>query len=361
MRYDDIWQWENLWLAYRKASTGKRGMAAAATFEYDLIENLHRLADQLREGTWEPGRYHSFFIHEPKRRLISAAPFRDRVVHHAFCNLVEPAFERSFIDHSYANRTGKGTHAARAQAQSYARRFRYVLPCDLQQFFPSVDHDVLIHTLRWKITDNRLLALAGRILESGQDVLANEYTMIWFPGDDLFARNRPRGLPIGNLTSQFWANCFLNPFDQFVTRELRCRGYVRYVDDFLLFGDDIIQLRDWRQAIEERLEKFRLTMHPGNHPRPVTEGIPYLGFVIDPVTIRLKSRKAVHMSRKLRRMTDEYHRGEIDIEAIDVTVAGWVNHVRFGNTVGLRKRVLDPVVLHPRQNVEARRKNVESS
>ena len=111
--------------------------------------------------------------------------------------------------------------------------------------------------------------------------------------------------------------------------------------------------------MKERLQKFRLTMHPGNHARPVTEGIPFLGFVIDPVMIRLKSRKAVHMSRKLRRMMDEYHRGEIDIEAIDATIAGWVNHARFGNTVGLRKRALDPLVLYPHRHRDAKKRDVE--
>ena len=126
----------------------------------------------------------------------------------------------------------------------------------------------------------RLISL---ILQSGVDVLAEAYDMVYFSGDNLLAANRPRGLPIGNLTSQFWANCYLNPFDHFVNRELGCSAYLRYVDDFLLFADDKKTLAVWRDLIVERLARFRLTLHEGSaHPRPSTEGIPLLGFVVYP-------------------------------------------------------------------------------
>ena len=190
--------------------------------------------------TYRPGPYASFNIHEPKRRLISAAPFRDRVVHHALCNVIEPAFERSFIDHSYANRVGKGTHRALDACQAFARRYRYVLPCDVRQFFPSVDHSILERALNRRIQDGGIRWLIRLILDSGVGVLSEEYEMVYFPGDNpstvlrpgsgcssgqgLLAANRPRGLPIGNLTSQFWANCYLNTFDHFVGKELRCSG-----------------------------------------------------------------------------------------------------------------------------------------
>ena len=173
-----------------------------------------------------------FFIHEPKRRLISAAPFRDRVVHHALCQRIEPIFERSFISDSYANRVGKGTHRALNRVQQYARHYPYVLQGDLRQFFPSIDHAILHNMLAAKIDDPEILWLIARILASGSNVLGEEYDMVYFPGDDLFAALRPRGLPIGNLTSQFWANCYLNVFDHFVKRELGCPGYVRYANIF---------------------------------------------------------------------------------------------------------------------------------
>ena len=204
--YTQLTSWDNLLLAYRKAAKGKRGHPNVAAFEYYLEDNLLALQRELYAFTYRPGPYASFTIHEPKRRLISAAPFRDRVVHHALCNIIEPLFERTFIGDSYANRAGKGTHRALDRAQQFARRYRYVLQCDVEQFFPAIDHAILRRILARKIGDERALWLCEQILQSGVGVLAEAYRMTYFPGDDIFAVERPRGLPIGNLTSQFWGN-----------------------------------------------------------------------------------------------------------------------------------------------------------
>jgi len=169
--YDNLCSWENLLLAYRKASRGKRGHPNVAAFEYRLEENLLELQRELLGKSYRPGAYHSFYIHEPKRRLISAAPFRDRVVHHALCNLIEPIFERAFIFDAYANRLGKGTHRALDRAQGFARRYRNVLPCDIRQFFPSIDHAVLREILGRRIGDPDTLWLIGQISQSGVGVL----------------------------------------------------------------------------------------------------------------------------------------------------------------------------------------------
>ena len=338
--YDRICSWDNLVLAYRRASKGKRGQPNVAAFEHRLEDNLLTLQQQLVSKTYQPGAYVSFTIHEPKRRLISAAPFEDRVAHHALCNVIQPLFERSFIADSYANRKGRGTHRALDRAQELARRFQYALPCDVRQFFPSIDHALLRQALARKLDDPDVLWLIDRILASGAGVLCQEYEMVWFPGDDLFAPARPRGLPIGNLTSQFWANCYLNSFDHFVKRELRCVGYERYVDDVLLFGDDKSELWDWRDGIVERLARLRLTIHPGAHPRPVTEGIPFLGFVIYPERRRLKQRKGINFARRFRALARRYAAGEIPLDRITASAQGWANHARYGNTVGLRKAVL---------------------
>ncbi len=342
--YAELCSWDNLLLAYRRASKGKRGQPNVAAFEHHLEDNLLQLQAELRTCTYRPGLYESFYIHEPKRRLISAAPFRDRVVHHALCNLIEPIFERTFIADSYANRVGKGTHRALNRVQKLARRYPYFLQCDLRQFFPSIDHAILRDILARKIADPNVLWLIDRILESGAGVLSEAYEMVYFPGDDLFAVNRPRGLPIGNLTSQFWANVYLNPFDHFVKRELRCKGYVRYVDDLLLFAEDKATLWSWREAVVERLACLRLTIHPGAHPRPVSEGIPFLGFITFPDRRRLKRRKGVYYRRKLRALIAAYEAGEIPLEQVTASVQGWVNHVRYGNTVGLRKAVLGKLI-----------------
>jgi RNA-directed DNA polymerase len=335
-----IARWDNLLQAYQNASRRKRGRGNVAAFEYCLEDNLRSLQAELRRQTYRPGRYHSFFIHEPKRRLISAAPFRDRVVHHALCNLIEPLFERSFIEDSYANRVGKGTHKARDRCQEFARRFRYVLACDARQFFPSLDHAILRGLLAQKIADEQTMWLVDQILQSGVGVLSEQYEMVYFPGDDLFAISRPRGLPIGNLTSQFWANVYLNPFDHFVKRRLRCKGYARYVDDMLLFANDKAQLWEWKAALEAELARYRLTIHPGAQPRPVAEGIPFLGFHIYPDKRRLKRRKGVYYGRRLGRLLRQYEQGEIALDVVSASVRGWVNHLRYANTVGLRKKLL---------------------
>ncbi|MFQ5858033.1 MAG: reverse transcriptase domain-containing protein [Anaerolineae bacterium] len=166
--YPQVCEFENIYLAYRKARKGKRGRPPAATFEFNLEENLVRLRDELASKTYMPGPYVSFYIHEPKRRLISAAPFRDRVVHHALCNIMEPIFERRFIHDSYANRVGKGTHHALDRCTQFARKLPYVLQCDVKQFFPSVDHAILRGIIARVIVDEDVLWLVDQILESGR-------------------------------------------------------------------------------------------------------------------------------------------------------------------------------------------------
>jgi hypothetical protein len=334
--HEQLCTWDHLRQAYDHASRGKRGRPASAAFELYLGDHLLELEKQLQEQTYRPGRYHSFYIHEPKRRLISAAPFRDRVIHHALCALTTPYFEKAFIGDSFANRLGKGTHRALDRCQQFARRHPYVLQCDVRQFFPSIDHAVLREMLLKLLPDDSLNWLIDTVLASGRGVLSEEYEMVYFPGDDLFAAQRPRGLPIGNLTSQWWANCYLNPFDHFVRRELGCCAYLRYVDDFLLFGDDKCQLWEWRSAILNRLARFRLTIHEENSmPRPVTDGIPFLGFVVFPTHRLLKRRKGIAYCRRLKNLILSQ-----SPESVKASVQGWINHVRHGDTYGLRQSVL---------------------
>ena len=344
--YADVYEWDNLYTAYRKAARGKRGKGPASAFEFRLEDNLIDLQDELAAEEYRPGPYASFILRESKRRLISAAPFRDRVVHHALCQVIEPAFERGFIHHSYANRVGKGTHRALDQCQEWMARYRYVLPCDVRQFFPSIDHTLLRRILNRRIQDVAIRRLNGRILESGAGVLREEYEMVYFPGDDLFAVNRPRGLPIGNLTSQFWANCYMDSFDRFVTRGLGCGAYLRYVDDFLLFADDKPTLHRWRSAILERLAELRLTLHESKaQVRPVTEGVRFLGFTVYPTHRRLVPRVGLQYRRRLRALLESYRHNRVTRGAVDGSVRGWINHVRFADTWGLRRALLKEVRL----------------
>jgi len=186
------------------------------------------------------------------------------------------------------------------------------------------------------LPDDSLLWLIDRILFSGRGVLSEEYQMTFFPGDDLFSVQRPRGLPIGNLTSQLWANCYLNPFDHFVRRELSCRAYLRYVDDFVLFSNNRSDLMKWRTAIMDRLARYRLTLHEESaYPRAVTEGLPFLGFVLFPDHRRLKARKGYQFRRRLG------HSLAVDsFEQVRDSVQGWLNHACYGDTFGLRQAML---------------------
>ena len=260
--------------------------------------------------------------------------------------MIEPAFERSFIYHSYANRVGKGTHRALDTCQTWMQRHPYVLSCDVRQFFPSIDHRLLQGTLERRIQDGAMRRLNARILESGQAVHAEEYAPDYFPGDDLFAITRPQGLPIGNLTSQFWANCYMNSFDHFVTRELGCGAYLRYVDDFHLFADNKEMLWQWREALVERLARLRLRLHEHKAlVRPTTEGVRFLGFRLFPTHRHLVRRTGLQYRRKLRAMLDGYRQGRVEKAAVDSSVRGWINHVRYGDTWGLRRALLKEVSL----------------
>jgi len=205
-------------------------------FNYDREAALLDLQASLRNQTYCPGAYRTFELVEPKRRLISAAPYRDRVVHHALCQIIVPLVEPSFIYDSYANRVGKGSHRGLDRFVRFARSSRYVLQCDLQQYFPSIDHALLKTVIRGKIKCKETLWLIDTLIDNSNE---QPPAVFHFPGDDLLSPlSRRRGLPIGNLTSQFFANWFLNPFDQFVKNTLRVKRYVRYVDDFALFSDD---------------------------------------------------------------------------------------------------------------------------
>lgn len=361
--FAELCSWENLLLAWRTAARGKRGTASVARFEYRAEEQLSEIQERLLAGSYRPGAYVHFHIDDPKRRKISAIRFRDRVVHHALCAIIEPRFERLFIGGSYANRKGKGTHRAVDRLQGLARRYRYVLRADIVQHFASVDHAILLAILRRQIPEEDVMALVEAIVASGRGVLDDEYRYVRFAGDDLLAICRPRGLPIGNLTSQFWSNCYLHPFDQFVTRELGCRAYLRYVDDFVLFGDSKQELWGWKAAIIESLASLRLVIHESRaQVLPVAAGIPWLGFVVFPTHRLVKARKVRSAHRRLRARLAAYHAGAISFAELDASIQGWINHVRHADSWGLRRHVLETLAIRPadHRRAIAARQNVKS-
>jgi retron-type reverse transcriptase len=267
--------------------------------------------------------------------MISAAPYRDRVVHHALCGILDFVFEPTFIFDSYACRRGKGTHAALDCFTRFARCHRYVLKCDVRKFFPSVDHAILKSLVARKIKDRDVLWLTNLIVDHSN---LQEPVLEWFAGDDLLTpAERRRGLPIGNQTSQFLANVFLNPFDHFVKEDLRARHYIRYVDDFVIFGDDKAWLADARDRCRDFLATMRLRLHPKKSViSRVADGTRFLGFRMFPDHRLLVRENVVRMKRRLRRMVEMFADGLIGAETIRQRLTSWIGHAGHGDTYRLR-------------------------
>jgi len=338
--WEELITFKNLEFAFLLARKGKRNRKDVASYEYHLEENLIELQHDLRNGTYLPGSYHNFWIHDPKKRLISAASFRDRVVHHALHNMIGPIFEQSMIFDSYANRIGKGTHPAIDRCTRFLRKYSYVLLIDIKQYFPSIDHEILLNEIGRKISDEKVLSLCRKILESGNGILAEAYDMQFFPEDNLFSVFRPRGLPIGNLTSQFWANVYLMRFDHWVKRDLRIPGYIRYVDDMVFFSDSKPQLNSARNIIISHLSDLRLTIHENSaQVRPTRIGIPFLGFQIFPDHRMIKKRKSIYAQRKLRQRKRQWLSGTLSSEKMKASVEGWLAHISHGDTYGLKSKI----------------------
>lgn len=350
--YPQITAFENLRQAFKGAARGKRQRPDVADFEYHLEANLWQLQAELSAQTYQPGPYRNFYIFDPKPRLISAAPFRDRVAHHALCRVIQPIFERRLIYDTYACRVGKGVHAALDRCTEFSRRYPYVLKCDIERFFPNMDHATLYAQFERLIADPPTLWLIRQILDSGAHIHRTEHATCYFPGDDgdtehrSFAALRPCGLPIGNLTSQFWANVYLDPLDQLIKRELKCPAYLRYVDDLLLFADDKPTLHAWREAIIHFLAGLRLRLHePQAVVFPVQTGIPFLGWRIYPDHRRLKRRNGVAFQRRFAHLRAEFAAGRLTYSELQASVQSWIAHASHGDTWGLRRSLISSTIL----------------
>ncbi|NJO63998.1 MAG: RNA-directed DNA polymerase [Richelia sp. RM2_1_2] len=336
--YPQIIEFENLLLATRQAQKGKRFRDNVLDFNYHLETELIKLQQELTNKTYQPGAYRTFRLTNPKSRLISAAPYRDRVVHHALCNAIVPIFEKTFIYESYANRVGFGTHRALKKFTHFARNSRYVLQCDIKKYFPSIDHTILKQLIRRKIKCHDTLWLIDAIINNSNE---QETVVDYFPGDNLLTPvTRRRGLPIGNLTSQFFANIYLNGFDHFVKEQLKFSKYVRYVDDFALFSDDWQLLAEARLTIEEYLAQLRLQIHPIKSQLFTTKiGASFLGFRIFPDRIRVRNNNLHRARRRLKRLQSDYAQGIVDLEKVNQSIQSWFAHLDHGDTWQLRQQI----------------------
>ncbi len=337
--FEQVASFANLHAAAREALRGKRQREPGASFSMNMEAELVDLRIELLQGTYQPGRYRYFEIYKPKRRTVAAAPFRDRVLHHAVVRVIQPLFEPRFIEDSFACRPGKGTHAAMRRAAGFARRYHFALKCDVEKYFPSIDHGVLQGLVARVIGDHRLLRLIGRILDSHHDGARQE----WPEGGGLFDFHvRKRGLPIGNLTSQFLANVYLNPLDHFVKHELRVKGYVRYMDDFLLFGDDRRELTRSGARVRSKLAELQLRMHPDKYRLvPTACGVDFVGFVARADgRIRVRNASARRFQAKFRAMRWDVKRRGRSAAQLTITVGAWAAHVKHAQSAGLRRVIL---------------------
>jgi len=375
----------NLFDAASRAAEGKKSRPDVALFRANLEPELFRLRRQLADGSYRPGRHHTFRIADPKPRLISAAPFRDRVVHHALTNVLEPVFERRFIPWSFACRKGLGTHKALALARRACARYSCVLKLDVRKYFPSIDHRILMDLLARVVRCPDTLRLIEIIVESSHPESSHPESshpesshpessypessypessypessypessypesshspndaLQYFPGDTLFTPlERRRGLPLGNQTSQFFANVYLNPMDHMIVRNLRPGVYARYVDDFLLFSDSREELNEMHLRIGEFLDRYRLTLHPGkSRVYRCRDGFPFLGFRLFPTHARLARPNVMRFRRRLRQLHADYHSGLIDKATVNQSVQAWIGHAMHGDTWRLREQIFE--------------------
>ena len=323
--FERVWAFASLLAAAHRARRGKRDRIEVARFVFDLEPRLLALREELRSGVYAMRPYRTFAIHDPKPRRICAAHFRDRVVHHSLCAALDPIVEAGLIHDTYACRPGKGTHAAVRRVQEFSRRFPYALQCDVARYFETMDHAVLKALLRRRLKDRALLALIGHIVDHP------------IPGGE-----PGKGVPIGNLTSQYFANMYLGELDHHRKDRLRLPGHVRYMDDIVVFARDKARLHralaSTRSFLKDRLrlelreERTRLA--------PVSEGLPFLGFRVFPGVIRLDGRKWRRLRRRIRSRESAYRLGTIDEDTLVQSVQSMIAHVSHADSMRARRQLL---------------------
>ncbi len=335
--YEKIYDWDNLLLAYKKAKKGKRG-ASVEGYIYDWESMLLETQEALKDETYEFGPYNKFMIYEPKERQIMAAPFGDRVVHHAIYNVLGPILDKPLIWDSYACRKGKGLHRAVRKAHAMYKHSSYHYRLDISKFYYTIDHEILIGLIRRKVKDRKLVDLLQRLLNT-----YTSETEYYFPfvHDDVFDMIRNRGLPIGNLTSQLFANYYLSSVDHFIREKLGFSKYIRYMDDMIVFGDSKQDLSQARQSIINKLAELRLRI---NNKKDIitsnSQGVDFLGFRLLGNSIRVRNQNLCRFKRKLRRISKQ---GDTDLSELLQSFNGHLGYLLSGNTKKIISRILDEI------------------
>ena len=332
----DLWKelcsYDNLYLAYKKARKHKTTKDYVINFEKNLNDNLLLLRSELLLHCYEPKPLVNFIVRDPKTRKISKSDFRDGVVHHALCNIIEPIFEKSFIYDSFANRRTKGTLEAidrfdffKRKVSNNGKRKCYVLKADIKKYFENVDWNILITILSKNMQDKRIIWLIRKIL-----------------GNHMGGGDAQKGMPLGNLTSQFFANVYLNELDQFVKHKLKAKYYIRYVDDFVILESDRKTLEFYKEKIDGFLKnKLKLQLHKDKSKIfKFGDSITFLGFRVFYYYRLLKKSNLRKMRNMLQILKEKYLKREIDYDSLYDFIEGWIAYAKNANTYNLRKNIL---------------------
>lgn len=333
--YERIYEWDNLLSAYRKAKKCKSSNVIDE-FNYYWESELLDIQSKLMNQEYVFGAYHRFMIYEPKERLIMAAPFRDRVVHHAICNILGSILDKTLIIDSYACRNGKGLHRALKRAFYMYRNSRYHYRLDISKFYYTIDHDILMDLLMRKIKDQKLLSLIRDLLNT-YDSGMQYYDP--YEGDDLIDMIRSRGLPIGNLTSQVFANYYLSSFDHYVREHLHQSRYVRYMDDIVVFADTQEALHESQREMLGFLQQIKLKPNPNkNFIRSNGQGLNFLGFRLVANQIKICNANLRRFKRKLIAKSKVKN---IDLKVLLQSFNGHLGFLLGGHTKRVINNVLD--------------------
>ena len=315
--FNKLISWENLLLAFKKANKGRRWRAEILGFTRHIVYNLVLIREALLKRTYVHSDYFIFIINDSKKRIIRAAPFRDRIVHHALCNILEPIFEKSFIFDSYACRKGKGSHKAIKRLQCFLRvldRFNdkkiFCLKCDITKFFDNIDHNVLKQIIRTKISSPGVLWLTDLIIDS-------------------YGENT--GNPIGNLTSQLFANIYLNELDHFIKDRLQVKYYIRYMDDFIILDTDKHRLFELRNLIKDFLQsKLKLQLHPKKSEYfPINKGVDFLGYIVFPNYILLRKSTVQRFLKKCKKQLKKCLTSKEQQELLNIKFQSWYSYYHY--------------------------------
>lgn len=335
--YSKLITTENIFRCYREFKVGKKSKRDVIAFEKNSAVDLRVLHKSLLNKTYRAGLYVGFYIRDPKLRLIHKATVIDRIVHHIVSNQLEEIFEPTFYAHSYSCRKDKGTHkgvkAFQKMALSVGRNNTHpcwVLKCDIKKFFASVNHNVLFEILSKKISDKDFLDLLYKIINS-------------FHSDRTTDINYKKGIPIGNLTSQFFANIYLNGFDQYLKHQLKIKHYIRYADDFVILSGSRKYLEDLIDPISKFLKtSLDLELHPNKITiKKFRAGIDFLGYIVFPNYILPRTKTKRRLIKKIREKVKLFKSGKITEEKLNQTIQSYLDYIGHANTYKFKQELLN--------------------